>query len=75
MGGLGAATTRHVGTGIGSAAPTPVLVDGLSVQTPTDDVVAAVHASISPISDVRCSAEYRAFMAETFTRRLLEEVA
>ncbi len=61
--------------GISSAAPTPVLVDGLSTQAPADDVVAAVRAAISPISDVRCSAEYRAFMAETYTRRLLEEVA
>jgi CO/xanthine dehydrogenase FAD-binding subunit len=61
--------------GVSSAAPTPVLVDGLSTRTSADDVVAAVHAAISPISDVRCSAEYRAFMAETYTRRLLEEVA
>jgi CO/xanthine dehydrogenase FAD-binding subunit len=61
--------------GVSSAAPTPVLVDGLSVQTSADDVVAAVRAAISPISDVRCSAEYRAFMVETYTRRLLEEVA
>jgi CO/xanthine dehydrogenase FAD-binding subunit len=52
-----------------------VLVDGLTSQTSADDVVAAVRAAISPISDVRCSAEYRAFMAETYTRRLLEEVA
>ena len=61
--------------GVSSAAPTPVLVDGLEADTPADDVVAAVHRAISPISDVRCSAEYRAFMAETYTRRLLEEVA
>lgn len=61
--------------GVSSAAPTPVLVDGLTTNTPADDVVAAVLGSISPISDVRCSAEYRAFMAETYVRRLLEEVA
>ena len=61
--------------GVSSAAPTPVLVDGLTTATPADDVVAAVHGAISPISDVRCSAEYRSFMAETYVRRLLEEVA
>jgi carbon-monoxide dehydrogenase medium subunit len=61
--------------GVSSAAPTPVLVDGLSTDTPADEVVAAARGAISPISDVRCSAEYRAFMAETYVRRLLEEVA
>jgi carbon-monoxide dehydrogenase medium subunit len=61
--------------GVSSAAPTPVLVDGLSTDTAPDEVVAATRAAISPISDVRCSAEYRSFMAETYVRRLLEEVA
>lgn len=61
--------------GVSSAAPTPVLVDGLPADAAADDVVAATRAAISPISDVRCSAEYRAFMAETYVRRLLEEVA
>jgi CO/xanthine dehydrogenase FAD-binding subunit len=61
--------------GVSSAAPTPVLVDGLTSDTAADEVVAAVHGAISPISDVRCSAEYRSFMAETYVRRLLEEVA
>lgn len=61
--------------GVSSAAPTPVLVDDLSTDAPTDEVVAATRAAISPISDVRCTAEYRAFMAETYVRRLLEEVA
>jgi len=78
LGIVGVAVLKH-GTdlrlGVSSAAPTPVLVDGLRVDAPADDVLAALHAAISPISDVRCSAEYRAFMAETYARRLLEEVA
>jgi CO/xanthine dehydrogenase FAD-binding subunit len=61
--------------GISSSAPTPVLVEGLTEDDPTDAVVAAARASVHPISDVRCSAEYRAFMVESFTRRLNEEVA
>lgn len=61
--------------GISSAAPTPVLVDHLSTDMPVDEIVSAARAVISPISDVRCSAEYRAFMVETYVRGLLEEVA
>jgi len=61
--------------GISSAAPTPVLVEGLTEDDPADVVVAAAHGAIHPISDVRCSADYRAHMVDTYTRRLLEEVA
>ncbi len=61
--------------GISSCAPTPLLVDGLSVQDPADDVVAAAQAAISPISDVRCSKDYREHMVEVFVRRALQEVA
>jgi carbon-monoxide dehydrogenase medium subunit len=61
--------------GVSSAAPTPVLVDGLGESDTADAVVAAVLKAISPISDLRCTKEYRAFMAEVFVRRLLEEVA
>jgi CO/xanthine dehydrogenase FAD-binding subunit len=76
LGIVGVALLTHRGDlrlGISSAAPTPVLVDGLTTTTPADEVVAAARAAISPISDVRCSAEYRAFMVETFVRRLLDE--
>ena len=78
LGIVGVAVLKHgndLRLGVSSAAPTPVLIDGLPVDAPADDAVAALHAAISPISDVRCSAEYRAFMAETYARRLLEEVA
>jgi len=61
--------------GISSCAPTPLLVEGLSQQDTADTVVAAVKAVISPISDVRCSREYREHMVETYVRRALREVA
>lgn len=61
--------------GISSAAPKPLVVDGLSESDGADDVASAVAAAISPIDDVRCTADYRAHMAQVFTRRLLAEVA
>ena len=60
--------------GISSSAPTPVLVDGLREADGEAKVVAAAMAAISPISDVRCSKEYREFMVEVFVKRLLKEV-
>lgn len=61
--------------GISSCAPTPLLVDGLSTDDPVDEVVAAAGAAISPISDVRCTKEYRAHMVGVYVRRALGEVA
>ncbi len=61
--------------GISSCAPTPLLVDGLSAHDAVEEVVAAAHAAISPISDVRCTKEYRAHMVGVYVRRALREVA
>ena len=61
--------------GISSCAPTPLLVEGMSAQDPVETVVAAVHEAISPISDVRCSREYREHMVAVFVRRAIQEVA
>ena len=67
-------TDGAVRVGIGSAAPTPLLVKGLTDEDPADAVVAAAVAAIRPISDLRCSKEYREYMIEVFVRRLLQEV-
>ena len=61
--------------GISSSAPTPLLVDGLTEDDPPDTVAAAARDAIHPISDVRCSAEYRAYMVGAFARKLSLEVA
>lgn len=61
--------------GISSCAPTPLLVEGLSTRDSADEVVAAANEVISPISDVRCTREYRVHMVEVFVRRTLKEVA
>lgn len=78
LGIVGVAAMNKDGTlrlGISSCAPTPLLVDGLSAHDPADTVVAAAHEAISPISDVRCSREYRELMVEVYVRRALQEVA
>ncbi len=59
---------------VSSAAPTPVLVAGLSDTASEEEAVDATLRAIKPISDVRCSAEYRVFMVGVFVRRLLKEV-
>ncbi len=77
LGIVGVAVMKHDGRlslGISSAAPTPVLVDGLKESDPADAIVAAARKAISPISDLRCTKEYREHMVEVFVRRLLQEV-
>ena len=64
-----------VRVGVSSSAPTPLVIDSLGGLGSIDDMVAEVGRTISPISDVRCSAEYRTHMVQVFARRLLQEVA
>ncbi len=59
---------------VSSAAPTPVLVQGLDAGIAVEAAVEAVAKATSPISDVRCTKEYREFMIGTYVRRLLQEV-
>lgn len=77
LGLVAVAVHKHDGAlrlAIGSAAPTPVLVDGLQESAAVETIVAAARQAISPISDLRCSKEYREHMVEVFVRRLLLEV-
>lgn len=77
LGIVGVALMRHDGImrlGISSAAPTPVFVGDFDGKEKADRVVERALKSISPISDVRCTKEYREYMTETYIRRLLEEV-
>jgi len=74
---VGVAVTNNdgaVSVGISSAAPTPVLIEGLTDEDPADSVVAAAQRAIHPISDLRCSKDYREYMVEVYVRRLFEEV-
>jgi carbon-monoxide dehydrogenase medium subunit len=78
LGIVGVAAMRKEGVlrlGISSCAATPLLVEGLSAADPADAVVAAARGAVHPISDLRCSREYREHMVGVFVRRVLEEVA
>ena len=59
---------------IGSAAPTPVVTPDLPAKSKLDAIVAAAMKVIAPIDDIRGSREYRLYMAETYIRRLHQEV-
>jgi CO/xanthine dehydrogenase FAD-binding subunit len=78
LGLVAVAVHKHGGelrVAVGSAAPTPVLVSGLKETDDAATVVAAARAAISPISDLRCTKEYREHMVGVYIRRLLREVA
>ena len=68
-----AVSNDKLSIGVSSAAPTPVLVE-LNASTRVEDAMEAVAKATSPISDVRCTKEYRQFMIGTYVRRLLQEV-
>lgn len=57
---------------ISSAAPTPVLLPDFPANVEVAEVQKAAQEAISPISDVRCTKEYRSFMVDVFIRRLME---
>jgi carbon-monoxide dehydrogenase medium subunit len=71
---------EQVGIGLGAVAPTPIRASQaervLRGQQPTPDLVqTAGHtaaAECSPISDVRCSGDYRKSMVEVLTRRCVQ---
>jgi aerobic carbon-monoxide dehydrogenase medium subunit len=78
LGLIGVALTRKNGSfrvAISSAAPTPVLLPEFKAGTDYEDVKNAAMDAISPIDDVRCTAEYRSYMVGEYIKRLMEEVA
>ena len=60
---------------ISSAAPTPVLLPDFAAGAKVAEIQEAAWKAISPIDDVRCTKEYRAFMVGEFVERLMRELA
>ncbi len=60
---------------VNAAAPTPVLVGKYSADTKADKVLDEISSKISPIDDVRCSKEYRMFMAKKYAKDIMKEIA
>lgn len=68
-------TKKELRFGISSAAPTPVLVGDVDPAWPEEKIIEKVKSSVSPITDVRCTKEYREFMLGIYVQRLLGETA
>ena len=70
---------KTVRLAIGSCAPTPVLLDPIAVDSNNKDafvghVIDIVRVSISPISDVRASADYRNAVLPVLIERILNDL-
>lgn len=73
-------TCEEVRIGLGAVAPTPIRAqraeDALRGQQPTEALTQTVGqtaaSDCSPISDVRCSGDYRKSMVEVLTRRCVQ---
>lgn len=59
---------------ISSAAPTPVLLPDFPVTATTADIQTKAQEMISPIDDVRATAEYRTYMVDVYIRRLMKSL-
>jgi carbon-monoxide dehydrogenase medium subunit len=73
-------TCQEVRIGLGAVAPTPIRArqaeDALRGQRPTEALTHTVGqlaaANCNPISDVRCSGDYRKSMVDVLTRRCVQ---
>ena len=70
---------KTVRLAIGSCAPTPVLLDPITVDSGNkgvfiDHVIDIVRSSVKPISDIRASADYRNAVLPVLVKRLLGDL-
>lgn len=67
-------TDDEIRLSVGSAAPKPVLLEGIKPGSGVAEVQKLTQDAISPIDDVRASAEYRRAMVDAYVKQLMEEV-
>ena len=67
-------TDKEIRLSVGSAAPRPVLIEEIKPGSDIVEVQKLVQDAISPIDDVRASAEYRRAMVDAYVKQLMEEV-
>lgn len=66
--------SKAIRCAISSAAPTPVLLPDFPPQAEAATIKEKAQEMISPIDDVRATAEYRAFMVNEFIDRLTDGI-
>jgi len=59
---------------VNAAAPTPVLVGRYAADVDLETVLSDISVKISPIDDIRCSKEYRLFMAQKYAKDIMKEM-
>lgn len=69
-----ARTDKVMRAGVGSCAATPVVTADLEPDASLDAVKAAVDKIITPIDDIRASAEYRRFMVHDYVEKIYAEL-
>lgn len=69
-----AAIGNRLSLAVGSAAPVPVHVGEFDYDEKVENIVERAQNLVSPIDDIRASAEYRRFMLSEYIIRLVEEV-
>lgn len=69
-----ARTGKVLRAGMGSCAPTPIVLDDLPPGVTAAAVCAAATKALKPITDLRASKEYRLFMVQEFIRRIMKNL-
>jgi len=75
---LGVAITKNdkcIRVAINAAAPKALLIGEFSTSGGEKEILKAISTKISPIDDIRCSKEYREFMAKNYALEILKELS
>ena len=69
-----AAIDDKISLAVGSASPVPVHIGEFAYDEKAETIIEKAQSMVSPIDDIRASADYRRFMLSEYIVRLLEEV-